>query len=364
MARLGGALGLIAGIAALGAGGVAAGFELERRVVSKRIRQDDGDTEEDFFGLRSSGPDLVTPDGVVLHTEIDPADDEADADPDAPSPTIVFVHGYALDLDCWHFQRKHFRGRYRLVLYDQRSHGRSTRSDPELCRIGQLAADLDQVLHEVVPPGPVVLVGHSMGGMTILRLAHTRPELFGPDAPGGRPVVGVGLTFTSSGEMTDYSPIRGLPGRTFNRIAPPLMAGLNRIPELVERSRKAGTDLGYVVTKRMAFGPDPQGRIPVSFVEFVSEMLGGTSLEVVADFYPAFAELDETDGLATLRRLPTAVVGGVDDRILPITHTDRIIESLPGADVLRLEDCGHLGMIEHGPEVNAVLDRLVDRALG
>ncbi len=362
MSRIGEGIGLVAGAVALAVGGAAAGLELERRVVAKRFREDPEMPAEDFFGLRSLGPDVVTPDGVVLHTEVDQPDDDPGPVPGAenrPSPTIVFVHGYALDLDCWHFQRKHFRGRHRLVFYDQRSHGRSTRSAPERCRISQLAEDLEQVLDEVVPAGPVILVGHSMGGMTILRLARSRPELFGPDAVGRHRIVGVGLTFTSAGEMTNYSPIRAVPGRTFGRFAPPLMAGLNRIPDLVDRTRKSGSDLGFVVTKRAAFGSD----VPASYVEFVAEMVGRTSLAVVADFYPAFAELDEVAGLTRLRTVETAVVGGLDDVILPIPHTDKIIAELPDADSRRLSACGHLGMIEHHDEVDHLLDRLVQRAL-
>ena len=65
--------------------------------------------------------------------------------------------------DCWH-QRLHFRGSCQ-VFYDQRSHGRSSRSEAELCRIPQLADDLHQVLEEVVGSGPVIVIGHSMGGM-------------------------------------------------------------------------------------------------------------------------------------------------------------------------------------------------------
>jgi pimeloyl-ACP methyl ester carboxylesterase len=101
----------------------------------------------------------------VLHTEIDEgADDDL---------TLVYVHGYALNLDCWHFQRLHFRGQLRQVFYDLRSHGRSTRSEAERCRIPQLAEDLYQVLEEVVGTGPVILIGHSMGAMTIMRLAQS-----------------------------------------------------------------------------------------------------------------------------------------------------------------------------------------------
>lgn len=341
--RLAAGLGLVASVAALAAGGIAMGIELERRVVAKRIRRSSQANLEDFFSLRSDGPEVITPDGVVVHTEVDegPSDDF----------TLVFVHGYGLNLDCWHFQRLHFRGRLRQVFYDQRSHGRSSRSEAELCRIPQLADDLYQVLQEVVGDAPVIMIGHSMGGMTIMRLAQSRPELFGSQ------ILGVALFSTSAGELLDHSPIRGIPGRTFHRVAEPVMAGLNRIPELVAQGRRAGSDLGYVVTRRLAFGPE----VPTSYVDFASEMLAQIPLEVVADYYPAFAELDEFRALEILSTVPTVVVGGVNDVITPIEHTARIIDLLPKAEAIRVENCGHLGMIEKHEIFNDALDRLIDR---
>ena len=336
-------LGLIASFAALAAGGIAMGIELERRIVSKRIGRSSAADVEDFFSLHSGGPDVLTPDGVVLHTEVDdgPADDF----------TLLFVHGYGLNLDCWHFQRQHFRGQLRQIFYDQRSHGRSGRSEAELCRIPQLAEDLYQVLHEVVGETPVIMIGHSMGGMTIMRLAQSHPELFGTQ------ILGVALLCTSAGEMASHSPIRGIPGRTFHRIAEPLMAGLNRIPELVAQRRRAGSDLGYVVTRRLAFGPD----VPPSYVDFASEMLAEIPLEVVADYFPAFEEVDEFRALEVLSTVPTVVVGGEDDVITPIEHTARIIDLLPKAEAIRVENCGHLGMIEKHEVFDDALDRLIER---
>jgi pimeloyl-ACP methyl ester carboxylesterase len=340
-------LGLLAGIAAMAAGGIAIGVELERRIVNSRIAKLPRDDREGFFELRSDGLLIATPDGVVLHTEVDEAPAAAAGD-----PTLVFVHGYALNLDCWHFQRKHFRGRLRQVLYDQRSHGRSGRSAPELCRIPQLAEDLGLILDEVAGPGPLILVGHSMGGMAIMRLAQSQPERFGSQ------IRGVALFMTSAGDMADYSPIRGLPGRAFSRLAEPLMATLNRVPELVAEGRRAGSDLGYVVTKRMSFGSD----VPASYVEFVTEMIAQMPLEVVADYYPAFADVNEYEALGGLSKLPIAVVGGTEDMVTSIEHTTRIVELLPDAEATLLPACGHLGMIEHHEACNAVLDRLVDRA--
>jgi len=341
--RLAAGLGLIASVAALAAGGIAMGIELERRIISKRITRGSQEQVEEFFSLRSKGPDVITPDGVVLHSEVDEGD--------AEDLTLLWVHGYGLNLDCWHFQRLHFRGELRQVFYDQRSHGRSSRSEAELCRLPQLAEDLYQVLREVVGHTPVVAIGHSMGAMAIMRLAQTHPELFGSQ------IRGVALLCTSAGEVAEHSPIRGIPGRTFHRIAEPLLAGLNRIPELVAQGRRAGSDLGYVVTRRLAFGSE----VPPHYVDFASEMLAEIPLEVVADYFPGFQEVDEFQALEVLSNVPTVVIGGENDVITPIEHTARIIDLLPKAEAIRVEDCGHLGMIEKYEIFNDALDRLLTR---
>jgi len=93
----------------LAAGGVAVGLELERRVVAKRIPRISQDDVAELLALHSPGPPLTTPDGVVLHTEVEQGV--------AEDLTLVFVHGYALNLDGWHFQREHFLGQipYRRV---------------------------------------------------------------------------------------------------------------------------------------------------------------------------------------------------------------------------------------------------------
>src|SRR4029450_7627640 len=130
-----------------------------------------------------------------------------------------------------------------------------------------------------------------MGGMRIMGVRQSRPELFGSQ------ILGVALLCTSAGEIADHSPIRGIPGRTFHRIAEPLMSGLNRIPELVAQGRRAGSDLGFVVTRRLGFGSD----VPAGYVDFASEMLAEIPLEVVADYFPAFRELDEYQALGSVR---------------------------------------------------------------
>lgn len=348
--RLAKGVGLVTGIGALAAGAVAAGFELERRIITSRfLKPRTAAASEPFFSLRAPGPEVVTRDGVSLHVEIDEPDPRAE-----PGVTIVMVHGYVLSLHCWHFQRKHFRGRHRIVLYDQRSHGRSGRSAPKRCRVRQLARDLALILERTTGPDePVVLMGHSMGGMAIQEFARCYPELIGTK------VVGVALIATSGGDMGNHSIIRGIPGDLFPRLAEPLMAALNRIPTLVEKSRRASNDVAYVVTRRMGYGRDD---VPGEYVDFLSEMISQTPLDVVADYYPAFAEFDGSVGLRTLTRIETCVIGGEADQIVPPEHSLRMLSCLPGAETVILPNSGHMGMIEHHREHNRLLDHLIERA--
>jgi pimeloyl-ACP methyl ester carboxylesterase len=90
-------------------------------------------------------------------------------------------------------------------------------------------------------------------------------------------------------------------------------------------------------------------------------MLAATPLEVVADYYPAFSELDEYQALEVLSTVPTLVVGGENDMITPIERTARIIDLLSKAEAIRVENCGHLGMIEKHEIFNDALDRLLTR---
>ena len=158
--RITGAAGLAAGAAAAGAGAVLAA---ERATIGRMRVKPDPAAAEPFGQLRGRSVTVLADDGVGLHTEINGPDD---------SPvTIVFCHGYTLNQDTWHYQRKYLAAVSRLVFWDQRGHGRSGSSSPEHVTIDQLGADLYAVLMATVPgDSPVVLVGPE-GGWTPRELA-------------------------------------------------------------------------------------------------------------------------------------------------------------------------------------------------
>jgi pimeloyl-ACP methyl ester carboxylesterase len=326
------------------AGGVAAALTSRRSVRRRRATS----TEHDPFGsLRSEPVEVTTRDGIRLHAEVDEPDEPADG------PTLVFVHGYALNLDCWHFQRQHFRGSHRLVFYDQRSHGRSMRSPVDSATIDQLGEDLHTVLDQLVPEGPVVLVGHSMGGMSVMSLAERHPELFG-----GR-IVGVGLVSTTAGGLKTHRVLNPyLPDRVMRQITPRVMALLARAPGLVDGARRTGSDVGFLVTSKMAFGGD----VPTAYVEFVDEMLSQTPFEVLAEFFPNFDALDKFEVLHAFEQVPTVIVCGTEDVLTSVGHSRKMADRVSGAHLVEVPGAGHMVILESSGRVNAALDRLVDDA--
>src|SRR6478735_6539176 len=178
------------GLAAAGAG---VGVNRQR----KRIARRSPDDAPAFGSLRSEPITVVADDGTPLHVEVDevPEVPKRRGRKQQPPLTVIFAHGYALEMDCWHFQREHYRGQVRTVFYDQRSHGRSGRSPRGNATIDQLGRDLLSVMDVVAPEGPIVLVGHSMGGMTVVALAEQHPELFGDR------IVGTALISTTAGGL-------------------------------------------------------------------------------------------------------------------------------------------------------------------
>ena len=344
------------GVAAGGLGAVAAavatGVAVERRVV--RARRSGAEDAEGFTSLRSDPVEIITSDGVRLHAEVDEvAPYSTGSDADADDVTLVFVHGYALNLDCWHFQREHFRGKHRMVFYDQRSHGRSQRSTPDHATIDQLGQDLSAVIDRLVPEGRVVLVGHSMGGMTIMALAEHHPELFGDK------VVGTALISTLPGGMRTSRLFGGRHGdRLLGQLTPRLVAGLARAPELVDSARRRGSNIGYLVNRRFAFGDE----VPASYVEFVDEMLAQTPFEVVAEFFPNFDTLDKFAVLYAFEHVPTLIVCGDQDRITPVGHSRKMAGLMPWATLVECAGAGHMVVLERKDEVNAALDAMIEEA--
>lgn len=363
--RLAGIAGTAIGVIAAGA---AAGVAIERLTVGRGMRKKARlalDSTGPYGALRGTPGTAVADDGTELYFEVDDVDPETGAGTPrrrrlfgrkAPAPvTVVFSHGYCLNQDSWHFQRAALRGLVRTVFWDQRSHGRSGRGvtqqgpDGVAVSIDQLGRDLRAVIEEAAPTGPVVLVGHSMGGMTMMALAGHCPELVRDR------VVGAAFVGSSSGKLAEVSfglPVAGV--NAARRVLPGVLKALGSQTELVERGRRATADLFAGLIKRYSFSSKD---VDPAVTRFAERMIEGTPIDVVAEFYPAFTDHDKSEALPVFMDVPVLVLAGDRDLITPSSHSEAIADLLPDSELVIVPDAGHLVMLEH-PEV--VTDRLAD----
>jgi pimeloyl-ACP methyl ester carboxylesterase len=340
--------GIAAGTAVAGAGAAVA----VQRIAAHRLRlYPDPAADEPLGELRGREFVVLAPDGAPLHVEVNGPDD-------APV-TIIFCHGFALHQDSWHYQRRDLGTAARLVFWDQRGHGRSGRTAGQPVTVEQTGADLNAIIRAMAPGRTrVVLVGHSMGGMTIMALAGGHPELF------GRKVVGVVLIATAAAGLSSPDglvpwlppPLRGV----LQRAAPALLRGASSgrgAAALVERGRLVSRELELVATRFLAFG-DPKAS--QALTDFVERMIREAPVGVIAEFYGTLLASDLRDGLGPLARVPVTVVAGERDHLIPARLGAELAAAIPGAQLVMLPDAGHVPMLEHPDVISDVIASLVD----
>ncbi|AZI58655.1 alpha/beta hydrolase [Nakamurella antarctica] len=403
---------------ALGAGGVvlgvvgaaALGGITAQRAAMKKYRAVTLEAADQFDALPvDRSYSVLAEDGALLHVEeTGPAD--------APL-TVVFAHGWALRLGAWHFQRLGLAGpdfgatpgiaaagiaavkgvaekstaakglaekstasksmasksmasksvagksaggtsasrapQVRMVFYDHRSHGLSGKSKIQHPTMTDLAADLAAVIATCAPTGPLVLVGHSMGGMALLALAGINPGLFRDR------VVGVGLLCTSVSERPNPQIKREFL-HSSNALVRVVAATAVRYPGLLERGRASTRDAVWLLTRAIGFArKDVSGAL----VDYLDDMLTGTSIQVIADFVPAIVSHDQIASLAHVVGIPVLVLAGDADRITPAQQSVFIANALPDAELVIVERAGHLAPLEAPEETNDALRRLLHRSM-
>lgn len=344
--RLTGIAGIAAGALAAGAGAVV----LAEKLAVGRIRlRPDPAAGEPFGDVRGRPMTVLADDGLPLNVEISGQED-------APV-TIVFCHGYSLNLDVWYYQRAGLEKTARLVFWDQRSHGRSGRSDPDLVSIDQLGADLNEVLLATAPGDtPVVLVGHSMGGMTVMALADQQPELFGTK------IIGVVLISTAASTV---DPLTWLPAPlrpAARRAMPSMMTGAakGRLADVVDWSRQSASDIAFLGTRHLAFG---DSRVSPTVVDFLERIIRATPIDVIADFYVALVGHEKRHALKVLGGVPVLVLTGDRDRLVEPSFSDEIASSIRDSELVKIAGAGHVVILERPQEVNEAIAGLVSAAL-
>jgi pimeloyl-ACP methyl ester carboxylesterase len=328
----------LAGVSAV----VAAGLAAERIFVRRDQRRADPYANEPYGLLRGApiGP-VVSPDGTLLHVE------EA-----GRGHTVVLSHGFSLNCTLWHHQIEGLQDEMHLVMYDHRGHGRSGRPPSEDYSLEALARDLDAVVRAAGGDGPITLVGHSMGGMTVLKYCELFPETIGTT------IGGIVLVDTTAADVLGgMLPAAARRVRALvQQLEEAAMTALAGRHDTVDRLRANGSTFAYLGTRLMGFGPKPS---PAQ-VRFVEEMLAAVPSDVWLSLLPALYVFD-LNHVCPVLDVPVLVMVGAHDRLTPPHAAERMAEAIPLAELVVVDGAGHTAMLERPDEFNAQLRRFVAR---
>ncbi|MHB8466999.1 MAG: alpha/beta fold hydrolase [Acidimicrobiales bacterium] len=244
-------------------------------------------------------------------------------------PPVVLAHGWTNARSVWApVARRLVRAGHRVIAYDQRGHGVST-TGSEPFSVARLGFDLRDLLIEL-DVHDAVLVGHSMGGMTIM-------SLIGEDAvavkESARAVVLVATAASGLGRhpAADAAIARIITGRGARAaIASPLG------PRLV----------------RGAYGAKPR----YAHLEAMRAMAAATPGPVMADAFVSMASMDLRSGLAGCP-VPATVVVGTRDRLTRRTFARAIADAIPDAELVVYEGAGHMLPLEEPNRLVEIITR-------
>ncbi len=337
--------GLMAGVAGLSAVGTVAGVSAARSLRHKQYIED-AYVGEDFALLEADrGCVVTTPDGVPLVVR--------EVGPITAPLTVVFAHGFCLRMGSFHFQRaalaEQWGDQVRMVFYDQRGHGQSGEAPVQTYTVTQLGQDLETILQVMVPRGPAILVGHSMGGMTVLSHARQFPEKY------GKRVVGAAL-ISSAAEGLPRSPLGEI---LQNPALEAVRFAARYAPKLVLRTRGAARSVLRPILKTASYGDD---HMSPSVVAFSEEMIHGTPIATLVEFLHALEVHDESAALPVLAGIPTMIACGDHDVLTPVIHSEEMAAVLPDSELVIVPGAGHLVQLEAPDVINGALVRLVERA--
>ncbi|MFC9787415.1 alpha/beta fold hydrolase [Rhodococcus sp. NPDC127528] len=279
---------------------------------------------------------FVTSDGVALTVR--------EAGPRSAPVTVVFAHGWTLDGGSWDdliaLLTRSARPA-RLVAIDCRGHGTSGAARAGAATIARYADDLAETVGRLVPDGPIVLVGHSMGAMAMMALAERHPDLVR-----GR-VAAAAFLATAAGRL-DKS-VERVPGL---RAALPVLVGLG-----FRVHRHLPAPMRYRSVEWLLFG---SGARPAAVERTAGEMRRADPRTV-----PRFgADILRHDRAAYLDRFAAAevlVAAGSRDRLCPPSHARKIVSRLPEAALVVYEGAGHQLSYERSEDLGRRLAGLLER---
>ena len=311
-------LGVAAGLA--GVVSAAATWEVTRRRNLAELQQDP-DRDVLTAPLPGIGRTVTSADGTRLAVwEAGPPD----------GPIVVFAHGWGMGVRFWLHQLRDLAVDHRVIAYDQRGHVASGHAVDGDYSADALAADLEAVLSACVPADrQALLVGHSMGGMSIIAWAAAHEGRV-EDRSHGAILADTGVDQLTSTFFTEL----GVAKLVADALG--VRAFTSRLP-----LPHGPSPVSHRVVSEVALGADA----PPSAVALTEQLFLDLAADVRSAIGVTISELDLGHGVAKLT-VPTAVVVGTADRLTPPAHSRRLVEALPDGELVEFEGAGHQAPLE------------------
>ncbi|MFI4978912.1 MAG: alpha/beta fold hydrolase [Nevskiales bacterium] len=228
---------------------------------------------------------------------------------------IVFVHGYAMSLECWERVLERLPADWTGYAYDLRGFGASGKAGPH--SFARYEADLLVLLDAFGLDRPV-LAGHSLGANLLQEFAVTHPARF-------RALV------LSDAAARNLPPPDAVAARVQQRIAAYGSAEVNRA----------------ILRRRMADYFDA-GNVTDADLDRFSELGARADTAALREMLLAsYCHVPIPD--AQLRRIhaPVLLIYGANDRVTPPTQAGALLRALPQTEMSIIPHCGHTPMWEN-----------------
>ncbi len=292
-----------------------------------RLTKPKGETPDQAAMTPSDRQRIRRPDGSELQVMIYGPQD---------APPLVLTHGWGLSSEEWVYAHRGLARHFRLIVWDIAGLGESKSPDNRDFSLEKLAGDLRAVL-ALAGSQPAILIGHSIGGMTVLTFCRLFPEALGAQ------VAGLVLTHT-----TYTNPVRTTSGAAFfSAIEKPVLMPLMYLTIALSPLMRLLNWLSYLngsahlSTMRSSFA----GTETWEQIELCTLLQTKASPAVIARGMLGMMQYDAT---ATLRRIPvpTLVVAGDKDSTCQPAASERMRQEIPGARLETLAPARHVGLLE------------------
>lgn len=233
-------------------------------------------------------------------------------------PALVLLHGFPLTHEMWTAQWDALRDRARVIAPDLRGFGRTAYRDP--VSIVQFADDVRALL-AALDIDAAVICGHSMGGYVALRFVAQNPELVR------------GLVLVDTRAEADSPEAK------------------QRRAAAIERVRREGAEGFLAEFAGNLVGPTTKERHP-ELVERVRALSLRAQAESVTATLQALADRPDSTGVLATIRVPTLIVHGEEDTVIPIDAARAMHERISGSDLVTIPAAGHTPSVERPEAFN------------